>query len=397
MTSSTILGPLSAIHEMLLHLLESIPEAQAEPQYHPELGSLKWYLGRSVYQELFWLRETLSQDRDLSARVEHLFTPGRLPLAEQCARLPPKDHLLNWAHEILDQHLMLLANPARLPPHPLLEQDRLPWFLLQEHARNYEAMLMVLVQRNLAAPHPDYRVRQPLRPSPPRADAREIPQGHYRIGSRDDPAAYDNELPPQAVELSSFRIATRPAGNADFLAFMKAGGYDDPQYWTETGWEWRTRHDIRHPEHWRCDPAGDWYGTGLNGPSDLAPEQPVMGISQHEAKAYANWVASLGEATAGAVLVHEYQWEVAARSGAIAELGRAWEWCSNPFHPYPEFQAFPSAEISARFFAQGHISLRGASLHTQRSLRRASFRNHAPPERRCLFAGTRLVFPPAVD
>jgi iron(II)-dependent oxidoreductase len=379
---------------MLLQLVESVPDADAACQYHPQLGSLSWYLGRSVYQELFWLRETLAQDRDLSARIEHLFSPGRLPLAEQCTLLPPKDHLLNWAHEILEHHLVLLANPGQLPAHPLLEQDRLPWFLLQEHGRNYEAMLMVLVQRSLSAQSPDYRVKEPLRPQDPRAEAKEITQGHYRIGARGDPAAYDNELPPQAVQLSSFRIATRPTGNAEFLAFMEAGGYSNCQYWTETGWDWQTREGTGHPQHWVRDNAGNWYGMGVNGPSDLAPEQPVMGINQHEAKAYANWVAGLGESTAGAVLVHEYQWELAARSGAIAELGRAWEWCSNLFHPYPEFQAFPSAEVSEHFFDQGHVSLRGASLHTQPSLRRASFRNHASPEQQFLFAGTRLVFPP---
>lgn len=395
MTSPAILGPLSSIHQMLLRLVESVPETDAARQYHPELGSLKWYLGRSIYQELFWLRETLIRERDLSARVEDLFRPGRLPLAAQCAQLPPKDHLLNWAYEILDHHLTLLANPGQLPAHPLLEGDRLPWFLLQEHGRNYESMLMVLVQRSLTASPLDYRVRQPLQPVTPTAQTKEILQGHYRIGSREDPAAYDNELPAQAVELSSFRINTRPARNAEFLAFMEAGAYAERQFWTQAGWDWQTSQGSGHPEHWRRDNAGNWYGVGVNGPSDLDPDQPVMGINQHEAKAYANWVANLGEDTAGAVLVHEYQWELAARSGAISELGRAWEWCSNPFHPYPEFQAFPSAEVSERFFDQGHVSLRGASLHTQRALRRASFRNHAPPEQRFLFAGTRLVFPPS--
>lgn len=144
MTSPAILGPLSSLHQMLIHLVENIPEADANRQFHPRLGSVAWYLGRCVYQELYWLREIVSGDADLSVRVEQLFAPAAMPLVEQCARLPPKDHLLNWAAEIQEEHLLRLANPGSLPEHPLLQDNRLQWFLLQEQSRNYACMLMVL-------------------------------------------------------------------------------------------------------------------------------------------------------------------------------------------------------------------------------------------------------------
>ncbi len=395
MTSPQILGPLSAIHQMLMQLVESLPEADAERQFHPELGSLNWYLGRSVYQELFWLREKVSNDADLSSRVKHLFTPGFLPLAEQCAQLPPADHLLNWAHEALDQHLTLLANPGQLPNHPLLADDRLAWFLLQEHGRNYEAMLAVLVQRSLQGQRFGYQVRAPLEPRRPDGLAKEMPQGHYRIGARGQAAAYDNELPPQAVELSSFRIGVNPVSNGEYLAFMQAGGYSDQGLWGTDGWDWRQARNITQPDHWCQDAEGHWYGVGINGPTDLPQDEPVLGISRHEAQAFANWAAAEGGATAGAVLPHEYQWELAARTGLLSQFGRAWEWCANPFHPYDGFEPFPSPETSQRAFERGHYSLKGGSLHTQPSLRRPSFRNHAPAVHRHLFAGARLVLPPA--
>ena len=138
-----------------------------------------------------------------------------------------------------------------------------------------------------------------------------------------------------------------------------------------------------------------WYGIGFNGPVDLLPDEPVSGIGRHEAQAFAAWTASLGNGLEGAVLQHEYQWEVAARSGKIEGTGRAWEWCANPFHPYPQFTPFPDTQVSQPFFGDEFFSLRGASLHTQRCLRRASFRNWASPGDRHGFAGTRLVFPPA--
>ena len=89
MTDTAILGQLSSLHEMMSKLMSSIPQAEATRQFHPELGSLCWYFGHSVYLETFWLRQVLSGDDNLTRRVEHLFTPGTLPLSEQCAALPP--------------------------------------------------------------------------------------------------------------------------------------------------------------------------------------------------------------------------------------------------------------------------------------------------------------------
>jgi gamma-glutamyl hercynylcysteine S-oxide synthase len=308
--------------------------------------------------------------------------------------LPPVGHLLNWAADIFDEHLRRLANPHLLPPHPWLEDDRLALFLLQEHGRHYESMLMGLVQLRLREDSRDYRVRTPLRPLAPSGGATAITQGHYRVGARDDPAAYDNELPPQAVELSSFRIAAAPVSNAEFLAFMQAGGYQNPDAWSAAGWAWRQAGAVEHPDHWRRDPQGQWYGVGVQGPGDLSPEAPVMGIGQHEAHAYANWVGSLGGILAGAVLQHEYQWEVAVRTGAIAQRGRAWEWCANPLHAYPEFRPFPDENTSWACFDGRHCVLRGGSLHTQPGLRRISLRNWGLAGECWRFAGTRLVFPP---
>ncbi|MEA3277818.1 MAG: SUMF1/EgtB/PvdO family nonheme iron enzyme [Pseudomonadota bacterium] len=395
MTAPAILGQLSGLHDMMRELASSVPAADANRRFHPQLASLNWYLGRTVFRETYWLREVLADDADLTDRVRDIFTPGALDPDEQCARLPPLDHLLNWAQEIEDEHLRRLANPRELPAHPMLEADRLQWFLLQETARDYEMMLTVLLARRLAESGNDYRVLERLKTVMPAPEPREVVQGHYRIGSREEPFAYDNELPPQAVELASFRIARYPVTNAEYLAFMEAGGYHQTRFWSEDGLRWLNAAGPEAPLHWRRDDAGRWYGVGLNGAGDLQPDDPVSGVNQYEAAAFAAWTAALGGDLGGAVLQHEYQWEVAARSGLIEGTGRAWEWCANPFHPYPKFTPFPDANVSQAFFGGGQISLRGAGLHTQRCLRRASFRNWAAAQERHHFAGIRLVFPPA--
>ncbi len=394
MTPPDLLGQLSAVHEMMVRLTESVPEVDCYRSYATGLAPLAWYLGRSVYQETYWLREVLQGDDDLTGRVGELFNPQGETDPSLWDRLPPQDHLLNWALEILENNLIMLANPRLLPDHPLLREARLQQYILQEHHRIYETMLMVLGERRLLEDFSEYQVTTPLKSKPPATESLGISQGHYRIGAKDQTPAYDNELPEQIVELSSFRIARQAVSNGAFLRFMEEGGYLERKYWSEGGWNWLSRNHCHHPHHWRQDNHQAWYGIGLNGPFDLTAEDPVMGINRYEAGAFAAWTAEQGEELAGAVLQHEYQWEVAVRTQALKEFGRVWEWCSNSFHPYSEYQPTRDGLGTTENFDENLFSLRGASLYTQHSLRRPSYRNRAPAEKRYLFAGARLVFPP---
>ncbi|MCU7803096.1 MAG: SUMF1/EgtB/PvdO family nonheme iron enzyme [Candidatus Thiodiazotropha sp. (ex Lucinoma borealis)] len=393
MTSTTLLSQLSGLYEMQLHLLTSIPAEDCAKQYHPQLASLNWYFGRGVYLELHWLRAELEGDDDLALRVNQLFSTGQLSLQQQCAQLPPVNHLINWGSEVHDEHLRRLATPAALPDHPILKNDRIVWFLLQEQAKLYECMLILLNQRSLQIQEPNYVCNEPLIAENPHWETKELSQGHYRIGSRDDPRAYDNELPPQAVELSSYRIALSPVSNAQYLAFMQDGGYEDSTLWRDEGKQWLAQCNCSHPEYWRQDGDGGWYETAINGYTHLPPHEPVTGICLHEAHAFSSWIDRQGGEYSGAIIQHEYQWEMATRTGVLDQTNRAWEWCGNTFHSYPEFKPFPDSSVSAQAFDEKHFTLRGGSLHTQQMLRRASFRHWALPSDHHHFATTRLVFP----
>jgi iron(II)-dependent oxidoreductase len=393
MTSPRLLGSLDNLHRMMADLVQALPDADVRRRFHPALHPAGWYLGRAVYLETYWLRERLLGDADLTGRVRHIFASGSATPAQTGALLPPRDHLLNWALEIQDEHLTRLANPGLLPHHPLLADDWLPTHLWQAQSLIYEQLLLVLVARQLARSTGDYRPAQALAARRPSADAVPVSQGHYRIGARDG-AAFDNELPAQAVELHSFRIGRRPVSNAEYLAFMEDGGYARTELWPELGRAWLAGSRSTHPYGWGGG-NGTWHGVGLNGPYPLVPDDPVAGLSLHEAQAFAAWAASLGGELAGAVLPHEYQWETAVRTQAITEHGRALEWCANAFEPYDAYAAPADPELATVELDGRHQSVRGASVHTQPCLRRASLRRAALPEDRHLLVGCRLVLPPS--
>ena len=61
------------------------------------------------------------------------------------------------------------------------------------------------------------------------------------------------------MELSGFRIARRPVTNAEYLAFMAAGGYERQELWTDAGRHWLAQGRDTAPWQWRSDPAGHWF------------------------------------------------------------------------------------------------------------------------------------------
>lgn len=385
-----LLGQLNAIHQMMAHLFNSVPEEDCYRRFHPDLPPLAWLYGRCAYMESYWLRTVVMGDDTLTRRVGHLFAIDVAPDSEIIQQLPPRDHLLNWVMAQQERNLMLLADPSQLPQHSLVASERLMPRILQAQAALLEQMLAQLTERQLQRPQ-TFQVTTPLYVGKPSADHADVQKGHYRIGNKQASTAADNELPPHVVELDAFRIDHRPVSNSAWLGFMKAGAYSDQSLWSIAGWEWKQQR-ASHPHHWRLDDFGNWYGVGLNGPFELLPGEAVSGISRYEAEAYANWVAHLGEEFEGAAVQHEYQWEVAVRSKAINHVGRAWEWCSNPFHRYHGYLEPQDQEAATQEFDAGHFSLRGGSAHTQRILRRSSFRFHAPSDQRYMFNGVRLVF-----
>ncbi|WP_077278125.1 SUMF1/EgtB/PvdO family nonheme iron enzyme [Thioalkalivibrio denitrificans] len=358
-TSLATLTRLRAVQRRLRALIEPLDDAGYRQQFHPDLSPLGWHLGHCTHVENRWLREVVMGDDRLTRHVDDYYTPERSPKPRRGPQLPDKADLLAEVSRQQDDNVLLLSGMAEaLPDHPLLENEYLERFLIQHHCQHYETMLMVLNQRVLAETPGGFRPETDLFSDPQPPAQTHVPAGRFLVGG-EAPQAFDNELPAYRVTVESFEIATRPVTNAGYLHFMDSGGYDDPAWWDDGGRAWLEADTAHAPEHWRQDAEGRWYGIDENGPHDLDPNAPVVGISLHEARACARFF--------DARLPHEHEWEAACRLGLLEDSGHVWEWCDNAFFPYPGFEAFPYEQYSKPWFDGNHFTLRGGSRHTRRA------------------------------
>ncbi len=227
------------------------------------------------------------------------------------------------------------------------------------------------------------------------------------IGEAPEHFHFDHEGPRHRVLLRPFRLARRPVSNRDWLAFIDAGGYQNPSHWLSDGWTAVVTQGWQTPLYWERTPDDlGWQHMSLAGLQPLSLDAPVAHVSYFEADAYARWV--------GKRLPTEFEWEHASGGlpvtgnfvedgmfqplestspGPLLQMyGDVWEWTASPFTAYPGFRkaAGGVGEYNGKFM-NGQYVLRGGSCVSPQSHLRASYRNFFQPEHRWQFTGLRLA------
>lgn len=209
-----------------------------------------------------------------------------------------------------------------------------------------------------------------------------IPAGEFLMGSDD---ADKDERPQHSEHVGEFRIAKTPVTNAQYRKFIEATGHREPGLWDDNRFN--------------------------------QPNQPVVGVTWHDAMAYCKW--------AGLRLPTEREWEKAARGtdgrswpwgqeppddsrcnfnenvGATTEVGsypdgaspygcldmagNVWEWCVTKWRASYETEPDDSPDGS------GSRVLRGGAYYSDADAVRCASRDRLPPDYGTLYYGFRCA------
>jgi ergothioneine biosynthesis protein EgtB len=211
-----------------------------------------------------------------------------------------------------------------------------------------------------------------------------LSEGIHTLGHQASGFCFDNETPAHRVLVGPIRMARHLVTNGEWLAFMGDAGYARPELWLSDGFAARANEGWTAPGYWR-EVDGAWHSLTLGGLRPIAEELPVCHVSYYEADAFARW--------AGRHLPSEAEWEVAARTGALADaFGTVWQWTRSAYTPYPGYRPPEGAlgEYNGKFMVN-QLVLRGSSLATPPGHGRISYRNFFYPAARWQFTGLRLA------
>jgi ergothioneine biosynthesis protein EgtB len=255
------------------------------------------------------------------------------------------------------------------------------------HEQQHQELLLTDIlhafAQNPTDPVYDAQWRAPQPAQAPRGFV-DLASGIAPIGHDGHGFCFDNETPRHDALIPRVRIARHLVSNAEWLAFIDAGGYARPSLWLSDGWAAAQTENWQAPGYWRRDDGG-WSAMTLAGRKAIDPAAPVTHISYYEAEAFARF--------AGKHLPSEAEWEVAARAGVIADaFGVAWQWTRSAYLPYPGYRAAEGAlgEYNGKFMVSQMV-LRGSSVVTPEGHARASYRNFFYPLARWQFTGLRLA------
>ena len=429
-----IAGELGAVRDRSFGLTtEVLAEDDLTAQVSPLMSPLVWDLAHvGNYEELWLLRQAAGQEA-MRPEIDDLYDAFEHPRAERpTLPLLSPDEARAYIGTVRAKVLDSLSS-ARFDTANPLTSGGFVYGMVVQHEHMHDETMLATHQLRKSAPALLDPVAEPLQ-KPTAASAADevlIDAGPFLMGTSDDPWAYDNERPVHLVDLPAYYIDVEPVANAAYLAFMEAGGYDDPRWWDPAGWEWRNSGGKRAPAFWDRE-GGQWVRRRFGRTEPVPPGEPVQHVCWYEADAYARW--------AGKRLPTEAEWEKSARwdpavqhsrrypwgevyeegranlgqrtlrpsetgsyaSGASAYgvrrlLGDVWEWTSSDFHGYPGFTSFPYKEYSEVFFGPEYKVLRGGSWATHPLAVRGSFRNWDYPIRRQIFSGFRCARTPGED
>jgi iron(II)-dependent oxidoreductase len=423
-----------------LACVADLHDAQLEVPLREVVNPLRWELGHCAFFYDIFVLGVLEGAPLLMARSAELYDSFAIDHDDRWGLdLPDRAATLVYLARVRDA---VVERLARAEPGPV--ETYLHLLALVHSDMHVEAF--TYMRQTLGYPAPPLAGAQPAPAAGAGAltDDAAIDGGRWTLGATHEaPFVFDNEKWAHEVDVAPFRIARAPVTQADFAAFVDAGGYLDSRLWSRTGWQWRQHTGALHPVYWQRGDGG-WLRRDFDRMRPLEPHRPVVNVNWHEAQAWCRWAQRR--------LPTEAEWERAAAAagdtaarrarrpwgdaapgstpavagasdpgaghaapGALAALdavllgcsdiadhadgdsaagcrqmiGNVWEWTESPFYPFPGYTIdFPYKEYSAPWFGYRKV-LKGGSWATRPRFAYTTLRNFFLPHRNDVYAGFR--------
>jgi len=230
-----------------------------------------------------------------------------------------------------------------------------------------------------------------------------VPGGRVHLGKSRDPNqkgadegwqyGWDNEYGTHEAEIAPFKAARHLVSNGEFMAFVEAGGYREPRWWSAEGQRWVDWRKAEHPVFWRRAEDGRWLYRSMLEEFPLPLDWPVD-VNYLEAKAFCNWKsAQTGLALRlptedewlrlrdHCQITDEPFWDKAPgninleywasscpvgrfvfKDGFSDVIGNVWQWTETPIDGLPGFAVHPwYDDFSTPTFDNKHNLIKGGS------------------------------------
>jgi 5-histidylcysteine sulfoxide synthase/putative 4-mercaptohistidine N1-methyltranferase len=204
---------------------------------------------------------------------------------------------------------------------------------------------------------------------------------------RNDPIFYgwDNEFSFHKASINDFKASKYLVSNGEFLEFVKEGGYNKPELFTNEGKEWLDFSQAKHPTFWKKE-DGKYFLREISRIIPLPLNYPVD-INVYEAEAFCKYKSSqLGyeirlpsedeyyrlydyvkanekEANIGLKQFNQSPVDKYKFDEFYDVTGNVWQWSITPTYPFDDFETHPIYDdFTTPTFDDRHALMKGGSF-----------------------------------
>jgi len=174
-----------------------------------------------------------------------------------------------------------------------ITQDSLAWIVLMgcEHERIHletSSVIMRMLPLEFLTPSNEWQPCKEFAEAPVN-QLISLSNKQLVLGKKDEDKTYgwDNEYGELTIDVADFSASKFLVTNQEFLSFIKAGGYQNTDYWTEEGQQWLLFKKPTMPVFW-FEKEAEYYQRNLASVIPLPLNWPAE-VNYLEAKAFCHW------------------------------------------------------------------------------------------------------------